>query len=118
MAEFKWQQPTDRSPVMNPKGWRGGAVEAIGGGNMARIWTHKHDRFEVVYDDANKRVDLRTSDGWDLVESREARTASDHALAELAQQLMNEYNRRRGGKKGRQSEMSVGGGHWGDFEIF
>lgn len=80
-----WQQPKDHSPFPTPGSWKGGGVEAIGGGGQARIWYN--DGYRVIYEQFNNKVDLQDPDGR-LIDQIRAYDNTDAAKQRVAQTLM------------------------------
>lgn len=109
LRDLGYEEPFDESPVEVPEGWNGGAVVNTGGNIMCRVWRTwelgeftRETEYDVIYNvsqDASVSLQAYT---WDdkheeyifdhVIKNKGADDASDNAQAEVAKQLMEEYN--------------------------
>lgn len=104
-----YDPPFDESPFPLPDGWKGGAVENLGGNVYCRVWTtwegseRRGDKeYEVIYNVPQDREVALQEYTWneervgyefeEVVESRTAETQTDSAQASVARSLMNDFN--------------------------
>lgn len=109
LSDLGYEEPFDNSPINVPNGWHGGSVLNTGGNIFCRIWrtweAGEHagqTEYEVIYDiSQNVTVGLQAYT-WDeelegytfdhKIKSVDADRQDDHALAEIAKQLMQGHN--------------------------